>query len=294
MLCRQLERLEDECQQEVSELQVTTDGDKIFFAMICTNIFLQTEIEKLKRSVERQRKKRGAWDREVSDQVDQLTQENLQLAQEVRRRAQQEKELVSVRTDVNTELSERQTNVKEHCDKIEQLNENIIEVNSARQSLESEIETLQKSVQSLKTNVDHSSAKEKALERKLQLQDHSLLELEKDCEKLRTSNLQVTGMQCYKESADNNVVILKVLSRLEKVSVSFPHGSESSGCSNSAGPAATLLQEIESFVSIPIHQQGLSSLYFKPQTSLMTFKMNQMSLEKKTKPRMMLSVMFMK
>ena len=63
LLTRQLERLEDEQQQEVAELQ--------------------TEIEKLRRTLEKQKRRRGAWDRDISDQVEQLSQENLRLAQEV-------------------------------------------------------------------------------------------------------------------------------------------------------------------------------------------------------------------
>jgi len=211
LMSRQLERLEDEYQQEVTELQA--------------------EIEKLKRNVEKQRKKRGAWDRDISDRLEHLTQENLRLAQEVRKKGEDEKKLFSDVTGVNTELCEKSFNVQEHCDKIEQLNKNILEVNAAKKSLESEIETISKTVETLTCNVEHSSAREKALERKLQLQDHSLLELEKDCEKLRTNNLQVLG-------------------RLEKVSLTL--GSNiGSDCSGST----TLMQEIESFVTPPAQQQ---------------------------------------
>ena len=195
-MSRQLERLEDEYQQEVTELQVTVRCltmwhlRKIYFQAWFAKLF-QAEIEKLKRNVEKQRKKRGAWDRDISDRLEHLTQENLRLAQEVRKKGEDEKKLFSDVTGVNTELCEKSFNVQEHCDKIEQLNKNILEVNAAKKSLESEIETISKSVETLTCNVEHSSAREKALERKLQLQDHSLLELEKDCEKLRTNNLQV-------------------------------------------------------------------------------------------------------
>ena len=53
----------------------------------------QTEIEKLRRNVEKQRRRRGAWEREVGDQVDTLTQENMRLAGEVRRRTEQERRM---------------------------------------------------------------------------------------------------------------------------------------------------------------------------------------------------------
>ena len=145
----------------------------------------------MKRTVERHRRKRSAWEREVSDQVDVLTQENMRLAQEVRRKGEEERKLVHVRSDVNSELSERQGNVQEHCDKIEQLNKDILEINSVKNGLEREIETLSKTVQSLTSSVNHSNAKEKALERKIKLQDHTLQELEKDCERMRSYNLQV-------------------------------------------------------------------------------------------------------
>ena len=95
------------------------------------------------------------------------------------------------KTDVNTELSVRQVNVQEHCDKIEELNKNVLEINIAKEALEAQIETLSKTVQGLNSSVNSTQAKERALERKIQLQDHSLHELERDCEKMRSYNLQV-------------------------------------------------------------------------------------------------------
>ena len=60
----------------------------------------QTEIEKLRRNVEKQRRRRGAWEREVGDQVDTLTQENMRLAGEVRRRTEQERRMQARRIAV--------------------------------------------------------------------------------------------------------------------------------------------------------------------------------------------------
>ena len=93
--------------------------------------------------------------------------------------------------DVNTELSVRQVNVQEHCDKIEELNKNVLEINLARDALEAQIETLSKTMQGLNSSVNSTQARERALERKIQLQDHSMHELERDCEKMRSYNLQV-------------------------------------------------------------------------------------------------------
>ena len=87
----------------------------------------------------------------------------------------------------------RQVDVQEHCDKMEELNKKILEINVARSALESEIETLAKTVQGLNSSVKHSLAKERALERRLGLQDQSLRELERDCEKMRSYNLQVNS-----------------------------------------------------------------------------------------------------
>ena len=141
-------------------------------------------------------------------QVDTLTQENMRLAGEVRRRGERERRMMNVKTDVNTELrwvlsswknihhicsSVRQVDVQEHCDKMEELNKKILEINVARSALESEIETLAKTVQGLNSSVKHSLAKERALERRVGLQDQSLRELERDCEKMRSYNLQVNS-----------------------------------------------------------------------------------------------------
>ena len=55
LLARQLERLEDEQQQEVSELQA--------------------ELEKLRRNLEKTKRRRGAWERDISERVELLSQE---------------------------------------------------------------------------------------------------------------------------------------------------------------------------------------------------------------------------
>ena len=140
----------------------------------------------------------------------------------------------------------RQVNVQEHCDKIEELNKNVLEINIAKEALEAQIETLSKTVQGLNSSVNSTQAKEKALERKIQLQDHSLHELERDCEKMRSYNLQVRS---FPDPGITQLICLKVLSRLEKVSMSLlPHGSEQTSNTN-------LMQEIESFNS-PHQQHG--------------------------------------
>ena len=141
--------------------------------------------------MEKARRRRGAWEREVGEQVDTLTQDNQRLAAEVRRRADQERRLVTGRTEAVTELSARREHVAEHCTKIEELNTRIRELHSARASLETELESVARTVQSLGSSAQHSAAKEAALERRLQLQDSSLQELERDCEKMRSCNLQV-------------------------------------------------------------------------------------------------------
>ena len=65
------------------------------------------------------------------------------------------------------------------------------EINNVKTGLDTEIQTLVRTVQTLTGSVKHSQAKERALERKIQLQDHCIQELEKDCEKMRSCNQQV-------------------------------------------------------------------------------------------------------
>ena len=81
--------------------------------------------------------------------------------------------------------------MQEHCHKIEELNKNVLEINLAKDALEAQIETLSSTVQGLNSSVNITQARERALERKIQLQDHSMHELERDCEKMRSYNLQV-------------------------------------------------------------------------------------------------------
>ena len=177
-----MERLEDEYHQEVLELQ--------------------SEIERLKRSVEKGKRRRGAWDREVSERVDLLSQENIRLAHEVRNKVEKEKKLVSYKTDFNSELSIEEDNVKENCDRIEELNKTIMELHLAKAGFDKEISSVMKTIESLTSSVSHSCKKEKGLERKIKLQDNMIQELEKDCEKLQNDNLQVAGRSCYKNQFD--------------------------------------------------------------------------------------------
>ena len=173
LLARQLERLEDEQQQEVSELQA--------------------ELEKLRRNLEKTKRRRGAWEREVSERVEQLSQENLRLAGEVRSKAEEERRLVSHRSDYTSELSTEKVAVAQHCQRIEELNKTITELHRAKTRLDEEISAVMKTIETLTTSASHSSKKEAALERKIKLQDNMIRELEKDCEKLQNYNLQVTA-----------------------------------------------------------------------------------------------------
>ena len=173
LLARQLERLEDEQQQEVSELQA--------------------ELEKLRRNLEKTKRRRGAWEREVSERVEQLSQENLRLAGEVRSKVEEERRLVSHRSDCTTELSSEKVAVAQHCQRIEELNKNITELHRAKSRLDEEISGVMKTIETLSTSASQSSKKEAALERKIKLQDNMIRELEKDCEKLQNYNLQVTA-----------------------------------------------------------------------------------------------------
>ena len=172
LLTRQLERLEDEQHQEVAELQA--------------------EIEKLRRNLEKQKRRRVGWDRDVSERVEELSQENLRLAGEVRTKAEEERKLVSHRSDFTTELSSEKVAVAEHCQRIEELNKTITDLHHAKSRLDEEISAVMKTVESLTTSVSHSSKKEAALERKIKLQDNMIRELERDCEKLQNYNHQVS------------------------------------------------------------------------------------------------------
>ena len=172
LLARQLERLEDEQQQEVSELQA--------------------ELEKLRRNLEKTKRRRGAWEREVSERVEQLSQENLRLAGEVRSKAEEERRLVSHRSDYTSELSTEKVAVAQHCQRIEELNKTITELHRAKTRLDEEISAVMKTIETLTTSASHSSKKEAALERKIKLQDNMIRELERDNEKLQNYNLQVT------------------------------------------------------------------------------------------------------
>ena len=172
LLTRQLERLEDEQHQEVAELQA--------------------EIEKLRRNLEKQKRRRVGWDRDVSERVEELSQENLRLAGEVRTKAEEERKLVSHRSDFTTELSSEKVAVAEHCQRIEELNKTITDLHHAKSRLDEEISAVMKTVESLTTSVSHSSKKEAALERKIKLQDNMIRDLERDCEKLQNYNHQVS------------------------------------------------------------------------------------------------------
>ena len=161
-----------------------------------------SEIEKLRRNVEKGKRRRGAWDREVSEQVELLSQENLRLAGQVRNKVEEERRLVSYKSDFNSELTIEKVNVKENCDKIEELNKTIMGLHLAKTGLDDEISAVMKTIETLSSSVRHSSTKEAGLERKVKLQDNMIRELEKDCEKLQNYNLQVTRADCKRHHDD--------------------------------------------------------------------------------------------
>ena len=191
---------------------------------------LLAEIEKLKRNVEKGKRRRGAWDREVSDRVELLSQENLRLAQQVRAKVEEERRLVSFKSDATSELTLEKVNVREHCDRIEELNKTIMELHLAKSGLDDEISAVMKTMESLTSSVSHSSSKEKALARKIKLQDNMIRELEKDCEKLQNYNLQA-------------------LSRLEKVSLTLVAGAADHN------QLTTLMQEMENYGKLSPEQK---------------------------------------
>jgi len=172
-LRRQLEVLEDEYQQQVLELQA--------------------DIHSVKKALERQSRKGKIYDRQSSDTVRQLTEENQRLTMQVKKSGETEKKLVSHKISINTQFVVKKTNMQEHFNNMEELNKKISEIVLAKVTLEKQTEAMTKELNSMTRSVEHSANKIRQMERKTKGQENTLRNYEKDCEKLRSANQYLLG-----------------------------------------------------------------------------------------------------
>eukprot|EP00092_Neocalanus_flemingeri_P002948 GFUD01003153.1.p1 GENE.GFUD01003153.1~~GFUD01003153.1.p1 ORF type:complete len:587 (+),score=243.74 GFUD01003153.1:263-2023(+) len=173
LLRRQLEVLEDEYQQQVQDLKA--------------------DIHSVKRGLEKQARKRRNYDKQSSDTISQMTEENQRLTMQVKQSGEKEKKLVSHKISVNTQFVVKKTSMQEHFNNMEGLNKKISEIVLAKVTLEKQIIILKKEIDNMTCSVEHSANKIRQMERKTKTQENTLRNCEKDCEKLRSANDYLLG-----------------------------------------------------------------------------------------------------
>ena len=113
------ELLEEEYQQQMVELL----GDMNY----------------IKRSIKEQAQRRKNFERQSSNTIQQLTEENQRLSAHVKRLGEREKHLVSHRQAINTEIFRKKTNMQEHFINMENLNKRISQILLEKVKLEKQI-----------------------------------------------------------------------------------------------------------------------------------------------------------
>ena len=172
-LRRQLEVLEDEYQQQAVELQA--------------------DIHNVKKTLEKQARKRKNFDEQSSNTIRQMTEENQKLTMEVKQSGETEKQLVGHKLSIKTQFAVKKSNMQEHFNNMEELNKKISHIVLAKRTLEKQMEVLVKEINSMTQTVEHSSNKIRQMERKTKNQENAYRNYEKESDKLRSANQHLLG-----------------------------------------------------------------------------------------------------
>ena len=210
-LRRQLEVLEDEYQQEVSQLH--------------------DDINSVKKALERHSTKKKIADKRSSDMIDQLREKNQMMNLQVKKFGEKGKQLLIHKESVDTQIVVKMTNMQQHSKNIEGLNKKISEIVLAKVMLEKEINVLTNDIDSITQHVDISANKIRQMERKITNQGNTLKSSEKDCEKLRSSN-QSLSSRLEKVNPYNSEIVKQTNLMLE-IERSVPNYKESIGYKDS-------------------------------------------------------------
>ena len=208
LLRRKLEKLDDEYQQEVLELQ----GD----------------IHSVRKALEKQAKKNKNYERRSSETIRHLTEENQRLTLQVKQSRETEKLLVNNKLTVNNDFVVKNVNMQEHVNIMEELNKKISEIVLAKLALEKQTEDLIKEINCLTCSMEHSANKVRQMERKTSSQENTLRSYERDCEQLRSAN-QYLLEKLDKVSNWEDISVNKPKSLLLEIKSSGTDNTEGSG-----------------------------------------------------------------
>jgi coiled-coil domain-containing protein 64 len=167
-LRRKLELLEDDYQQQFFELN--------------------RDMSSIRRYLDKQAQRRKDFERQSSNTIQQLTEENQRLSTHVKRVGEKEKHLVSHRQAINTDIALKKTSMQKHLNSMEKHNKRISQLVLDNIMIEKQIKVLTKEIGSMTLAVEHSANKIWHMERKTTNQEKVNRNYEKDREKLRSTN----------------------------------------------------------------------------------------------------------
>jgi len=170
-LRRQLEAVEEEYQLRLGELH--------------------TDISNLREALETHTTSQKQMEREKSQTVHDLTEENGRLAQELRDAAEKERDLREHIKKMRSQFSKRRNSMQEHFQHVESLRDEIDSVLSKKDELERQIQNLLSERESLTNSLELSSSAILQLERKHRDQESSIRKGEREMDELRNSNLHL-------------------------------------------------------------------------------------------------------
>lgn len=207
-LRQQLRLMEDEYEQRILELQSDIDTLKSKLADTDTNSRLQ--------------------DRERSNLVAQLTEQNQRLTSELQASASREQELASRISQLRDQVTDKRITVQDHVTHLEILREEIDLVTNRKNDLEKKVHQLIAERENLSSALDDSADK------MLMLEKHTR---EQDCQ-IRGSDREMSELR------SNNQVLSERLESLSRSFNSYSHTS-SHGSSGSSSVQMSLLNEME-------------------------------------------------
>jgi len=213
-LRQQLRLMEDEYEQRILELQSDIDTLKSKLADTDTNSRLQ--------------------DRERSNLVAQLTEQNQRLTSELQASASREQELASRISQLRDQVTDKRITVQDHVTHLEILREEIDLVTNRKNDLEKKVHQLIAERENLSSALDESADK------MLMLEKHTR---EQDCQ-IRGNDREMSELR------SNNQVLSERLESLSRHSFnSYSHTSlshtSSHGSSGSSSVQMSLLNEME-------------------------------------------------
>jgi len=180
--CEKLEILEQEKYQLKKQLEIAEEEYEQKLSD------LQADIASLRDVIDKHSNHQKQLERQSSQLVTDLTEQNQRLTSQLKVSSENEKEMRNQITKMKEQFNIRKITIQEHFGHVESLRDEISAVMDKKSELEKHLKLLSSERAKLTDNLNQSSDNLRHLERKEKEQDHLLRSREKDIEELRAGN----------------------------------------------------------------------------------------------------------